>query len=575
MNTKQKNVAHIGIFGLGTLLSVLGAYSMFPAPPNGLGIFRHLFAPTNYALAMLIVLLAVYITRKNAKIELYHRGGGCIMALAMVYMVGGSLCGIDMLLRFCKAAQHISIAYCVVGLILSLRFLPVFSTVADELGPNTHVGLKIAYYMLNISIYATHTFSTHFFNAAFNLSLAHYGWITCLSSFYLVNIFIGPVADKYLITKKLTITMSAISTGVYSTFLILRNMRKDNMILMVGIFSLYIITMSPVFSMFDVLVLNDLSKKYSEKAVEERKQIFSRIRMWASFGHATSGMSIAYIHRIITDGSGASHTESANTQFTVLVCVIVAASAIFISIVSLCSSEVTESRVDAAKESAGGVGEARDVVEAKSESKKDLLRNPNFYALLFSITAIGVTRGISSCFLVSYMSLYFKVAFSKVTSILCVRTLTEMLVFYHSKHLLKFFGYHWLLFFALGAATLREFNYAHMPDTKYIMYFAMANETLKGISSACLTFSAVNIADSLGGKKNKAFAQTCYSACYNGVSLLISSLLSIATLELLQDFRSLFLMSSLVGFTSGCVLIIKYGLIDRSMGFSRQVKAMA
>ncbi|KAI5189586.1 hypothetical protein NECID01_0609 [Nematocida sp. AWRm77] len=571
---QNRNIPHTVLFAGGLLASLaVGVQESTQTQKSSLG--QVYISPYIYAFVCLVLLGLLYLTKKNT-LTLYHKMSGGLLACGM----GGIAASMldthksPIVEGFRIISTHYACLYFLCGLVLSLRFLPVLSSIAQEIGPNSHMDLKIGYLALNIAIYTTHTYSTFFFSKKLELLICDYGYIGCLSVFYMTNILVGPLIDKYRITKRTAMFGIVASTCVYSLFLIAKNTCK-NIWIMGCVFGMYLVLLSPVFSLFDVLVLNHISKVYSEKSVVERKEVFSRIRMWASFGHAFAGPMIAYITWLFSEKNLGQHGKEAIAAngFTMLISILFVSAAIFVAIVYFSVEEMQKSKQEVGvKEKLADSSEtisAQKNASAKEEkvaSSRSLLLNPEFLFFLFVITSIGVTRGVSSYYLVSYMNTYFEVNFSKISSIMCLRTISEMGIFYYSKYLLKYFGYHWLLLFSLIGATLREFNYAHMPNSRLTIIYAVLNEMFKGISSACLIFSSVNIADSLAGKENKAFSQMCCSGCYNGASLLVSSLLSIGAIRAFEDFRSLFLCSSLFGLVCSIIIVIKYGIIDRHLG---------
>lgn len=587
MNGKKIDIPGVVLYPLGAAYSAYIATYAKNMLLKKERVSSRLLSPCNYAASTIALLALIVLTRKKKKsLEVAFASA----AAANMALLLGSRCFTH--LAFGRASlflQHCTLGYFVCGSIFATRFLPVISRVAAEMEVGSHLDLKLAYLMLNISIYATHSFSMHFFNRQLQLPVAKYGWVSCMCVFYVTNMFLGPVADKYGITKRLAIGLSFVSTVIYTSFLLVKSYFEVDIFVICGIFSLYTMALSPIFSFYDVLVLGYLKEKHSECTKEERKEIFSRIRMWASVGHAIAGLVISYIYELVGTENKLSVKDSSSTQFNVLVGVVWIGSVFFMVTAYFSLNEVKRASIGenpalngAEKENKHTNGKIEQIDASKhgqtgnsswstsDEKPASLFRDPDFLFLLFSITSIGVTRGISSFFLVSYMSLYFKLEFAKISSIMCLRTISELMVLYFIKPLMQCFGYYWLLVFSLFAVSLREFNYAHMPKSPYVLYYAVANEMLKGISSASLTFSAVNIADSLAGSRNKAQAQTCYSGCYNGLSILISSLLSVAAVNAFEDFRALFLSSSSIGFLCTSILVVKYGFIDGKLKLRRK-----
>ncbi|KAI5189226.1 hypothetical protein NEMIN01_0392 [Nematocida minor] len=637
---KEKNIRHMLLFPLGAAYSAAMAVRHTILPTSS-ELVNSLFSVCNYSAIVLIILAAIFAS-KRTPLDKLQKIYGSVFIGASFYLFLHRLSASPILARIAIFAQNYLCLYFVVGSIFMWDSLPFISILSKELSPNTHWDFKLGYFVLNISIYSTHTYSLHFFNSQLDLPVADYGFFGCMSIFYIANTIIGPIAERHNATKKATLLFSFLSALVYTFFIVIRAFKEQlsGLFTICSVFSLYVIILSPIFPLYDVLVMHHLSKEYRELEKTERKEIFTRIRMWASIGHAMSGIVISYIYKTLDMSNGVAKKDDSSLQFFILIAVVIISTAMFIHIVNSSLEEKTDAVSTQAKQkteeeiavektvlleetivkqamddeivkqtvliSQETISAAKKTEEfadqkteknqkdnatdsertvriesradgkdgtegAQSDKPQNLLKSGNFWFLGFVIAAIGATRGISSHFLVTYLSVYFDVKFSKVTSILCIRTFSEMCILYYSKHLLKYFGYYWLLLFSLLAATLRDFNYSLLPTNNTIL-FATANEVLKGISSSCLTFSAVNIVDELADHNNKALAQTFYSGVYNGISILLSSIMSICIIRVFRDFRSLFHVSSTIGFICSCIVIVKYGFIDNKLTLRRRVK---
>lgn len=572
MAKRDTNLAHMIMFPVGAFYSVGMAQKDKLALLLDERITQVVFSVCNYAFAMILLFSVIFSVNRNP-LRRVHAVYGSIFIIACSYLFIYRLSERLIIHKLASVAQHYILGYFTVGSIFMWERLPLVSIFAKELAPDSHWDFKIGYLALNIFIYSTHTYSLHFFNNQLELAISDYGYFGCLSFFYIANTIIGPYAERNKATKKATIWMSIISTIIYCLFAVIRIYKETlgTLLIICGVFSVYVIVLSPIFPLYDVLVLHHLSKEYKELDLAERKEIFTRIRLWASIGHAISGMVISYIYKTL-DTSGRSFKEDSSLQFFVLIGVVVICTCVFVGVVYSSLEEKTDITTMQFKKKPAQIDrKEKDAPVKEGEQKKpqNLLKNGNFLFLVFVITAIGSTRGISSHYLVTYLSVYFGVEFSKVTSILCIRTISEMGILYYSKYLLKYFGYYWLLLFSLLSATLRDFNYAFLSKTHPIIC-ATANEVFKGISSSCLIFSAVNIVDELAENHNKALAQTFYSGFYNGISILLSSVLSLVIIRYFKDFRSLFHMSSTIGFICCCIVVVKYGFIDNKLHFRRK-----
>ncbi|KAI5184975.1 hypothetical protein NEHOM01_0526 [Nematocida homosporus] len=579
----ERNSAHLLVFLVGLAYSAINIIQpkLFRLKDHALT--NALFLPCNYAVMILLLLALLYRTKQKQLGE-YHKIHGVLLISGMIYLLLARLGSHPVLSQIGSLVHQYVFLYFLGGLVQSLRFLPGVALLAREVGPNAHGGFKVGYLALNVAIYSTHTYSMDFFRSQLSLPIADYGYIGSMSIFYLANIFFSAAADRYKITKKMTIILALLSTVVYSGFFLLRDMQCRNVLIICMVYSLYVILLSPVFPLYDALILAQLDKEHQATTPELKKEIFSRIRMWASIGHAFSGVIISHIHktfRAVEAVDSRSEEESNSSLFSVLMGVLISSIILFVLITTKYVDEKDSTKVTGAKPSTTSEtslnessskketdGEDKEEIGVVSSSSgksnsRELLLNPDFLFLLFVITSIGVTRGVSSYYLVTYMTVYFKKKFSSITAIFCIRTFSEMIIMYSSKPLLKHFGYHWLLYFSLIAVAVREFNYAIMPQGQYTVVYAAVNEVLKGISASCLIVSAVNIANAYGGKHNKGLAQACYSGCYNGMSILISSLVGMVAVRVFKDFRSLFFVSSLIGFSCSILVIIKYQIIDK------------
>ncbi len=179
--------------------------------------------------------------------------------------------------------------------------------------PGTH--LDAAYLFLNFALYSVHSYSTHFINKRWNLSIADYGYVNSMGIFYMMNIPFGILADRYKKTRAILITNMAVSTLIYLLFLLPERIVLFGKWQAVIIFTAYIMAISPVFPLIDTLVLNYLRESYPSFSEEMRKEQFSRIRLWASFGHAAIGSLISYVSNNFQDKSAMSEDDLCTSSF--------------------------------------------------------------------------------------------------------------------------------------------------------------------------------------------------------------------------------------------------------------------
>ncbi|KAH9387327.1 uncharacterized protein NEMAJ01_2241 [Nematocida major] len=552
-----KKMARMGLFPIGAIYSIRKAF-LKDAKSIDNKLIQSLFLPCNYAFGSLLLFgaIALSMPRPWSFLQKMH---GSLFALSSLWIMLSRATKSILAPRIAVFAQHYMSGYFLCGSVFSWENLPLLSLISKEISPNTHWDFKLGYLVLNIAIYSQ-TYALFLFNRQLNFPISDFGYFGCMSFFYVAGTFIGRSVEKKQWTKKATISFALMAAAVYSTFFFLRvyTSAYNSVPLICLIFSIYTVCISPVFPFYDVLVMHHLRKEYREMEKYERKEIFTRIRMWASIGHAIAGIAILYIYTVL-NGKKESEEERAGSAlfFFVLIGVMAVGLGVFVAIVHFSLQEKTEPQESSQKTLQKKAGSA----EKSVKPQQNLLKNGDFLFLLFVIVSIGTTRGISSNYLVTYLAMEFNLHFSKVTYVMCIRTISEMAILYYSKHLLKYLGYHWLLLGSLLAATLRDFNYAFLPRT-YTIVFATLGEVLKGVSSSCIVFSAVNIMDEIADANNKAQAQTMYSACYNGVSILLSSLLSLAIIRYFSDLRALFHASSSIGLLCCCVIIVKYGLIQ-------------
>lgn len=520
-----------------------------------------------YAGVNLAAMPTLYFLCGRRKIHTSHAVMSAMLGVANAFLVFLPLVSYkaDLLLPCSTFSVHFSLLYFFAAAVLQLRGVPGIQPLAAEIAPGTHLDIKAAYLFLNFAIYAVHSYAMHFINKQWELPIADYGYVSAMGIFYTSNIAFGALADRWRATKPMLITMMVVSTAIYSMFKLPPSVITFGKWEVVAVCSLYNVTVSPVFPLFDVLVMSHLEREHPSISAEERKGVFSRIRLWASFGHAAIGLLISYVSNT-TGAARSAKSEDYSKNFDVLLGFLVISSAVFCLLTYF--RVPSNHQGDAGSlQVVGEGGKKRRHSGAKISDIAHLLGSFDFAFFLFVVTCIGVTRTTSSCFLVSYMATYFGQDFTKVTTIMCVRTISEILILYYGKSLLKLYGYHWLLFMSLACATLRELCYGLIPRGDYVFVLSMAVEILKGVSAACLVFSGVHIADTLSAGKTRNLAQSLFSSFYNGVSVLLSSVLSIVVAHTLEDFRSLFLATACVGFGGLSAIVIKYGLVDGLMPF--------
>jgi Na+/melibiose symporter-like transporter len=134
-----------------------------------------------------------------------------------------------------------------------------------------------------------------------------------------------------------------------------------------------------------------------------------------------------------------------------------------------------------------------------------LLGNPQYAFFLLVVFLIGLSKHVLSILSVQFISLKFGTNNFIVGLTQATTVLPEVLLFYFGHYMVQSMGIHWLMVFAQIATVTRCLVLGWIPPSYlFLVYFV---ESLKGVSTACLTLASVQLSHELAPPGLEAVAQ--------------------------------------------------------------------
>lgn len=157
-------------------------------------------------------------------------------------------------------------------------------------------------------------------------------------------------------------------------------------------------------------------------------------------------------------------------------------------------------------------------------------------------------------------------------------SISEIVVYFSSKHLVATLGVYWLLLFSQFCGIIRILGYAYSPDKVHdIVYYLL--EVTKGLNSGLIVSAGVRVASDIALPGTATTAQGLFSGVYKGISISLaggSGAIILATFN--DNLKTLFKFIGFTAvFTTGS-FFLKFLLIDRTIGlpgFRRRERAPA
>ena len=425
---------------------------------------------------------------------------------------------------------------------------------------------KLIYFMLNMAIYSTHTFTAMYFYRQWGLQIYQFGAVTSLAAVQFIGaLFWGHVADRT--GKHKTILICSII--VYSLLFALLNLkvftRPDQIMarivhtsVLYGVAHFFVANFFPL---IDAQVFAMLSENPNFS-----KEIFGRQRLWGTLGHGLTTLLTAWL--IQKFGFIGMFVSMGVTNGLLLLSVV-------IGIPSNIKIDKKAAQHHHHQQSKDGEEKDKNQDKAHAETASSfqrsrhpairLLMNGHFLFLLFVVLLAGYVRSVMSYFLGFYMQIEMDQTPVMIAFTYLFRMGSEVAIFFFNKPLLRYFGVYWLLIIAQIAGILRVLGYGYLPPKGNWFYLSFAIELLKGTSTACLVSAGVRLSNDIAPPGCGNTAQAYFSGIYSGLSAALGGALGGLIIYLLpgHSVAGMFRVTFFISFCALIIQILKYSLIDR------------
>lgn len=191
-----------------------------------------------------------------------------------------------------------------------------------------------------------------------------------------------------------------------------------------------------------------------------------------------------------------------------------------------------------------------------------LIRSQDYLVFLLVILLAGITRGVTGNYLPQYLEKTMHMTTFGISIMLQSRLLTEVGIFFVGPFLLNRLGIHWLLTVAQITGLVRVGLYAVIPSHPPWSSTPFAIELLKGISSACLISAGALYAHNVSPTGVEATAQGLYSGVHSYLSNAASGFFGGIILQIHRDdpdsYKVLFLYTSLLSALGLAIYIFRF-----------------
>lgn len=389
---------------------------------------------------------------------------------------------------------------------------------------------KLLYFVLNLLVFSTFTFTAKYFEDIWNVPGYHYGYILglCAVSFS-GSLLWSLLADR---TQRHRTILVLAAVGYTGSFCLLKvgpfqgsplGIRLAFIAACYGLANFFTSALFPLLDNQVFMMLSAEPKLFS-------KELFGRQRLFGILGQSA----ITMLNGICIGRWGF------DSMFINLV----------ISCLAFCILVIF------------GIPETGGPTQPLSESHASpppkepfvhsvvrLLRSRDYLTFLLVIFLASVTRGVTGNYLPQYLEKTMHLSTSEISFILQSRLLTEVGIFFIGPALLKWIGLYWLLAVAQITGLVRVGLYAVLPSHPPWSSVPVAIELLKGINSACLISSGALYANNASPAGVEATAQGLYSGVHSYLSNAASGFLGGMILQIHRDgpdpYKVLFLYTSL------------------------------
>lgn len=179
-----------------------------------------------------------------------------------------------------------------------------------------------------------------------------------------------------------------------------------------------------------------------------------------------------------------------------------------------------------------------------------LLRSQDYIIFLLVTLLAGITRGVTGNYLPQYLEKTMRMTTFEISVMLQSRLMTEVGIFFIGPFLLNRLGIHWLLTVSQITGLARVGLYAVIPSHPPWSSAPLVIELLKGVNSACFISAGALYAHNVSPTGIEATAQGFYSGVHSYLSNAASGFFGGIILQLHRDdpntYKVLFLYTGLL-----------------------------
>lgn len=191
-----------------------------------------------------------------------------------------------------------------------------------------------------------------------------------------------------------------------------------------------------------------------------------------------------------------------------------------------------------------------------------LLRNPNYLFLLVFVFLAGSARAVMTSFVAMYWNEDMDLDTSKVAIAANFGILMEIIIFFMSPFLLRFFGIYWMLIFSQISMALRCWFYAYLPASPDMVYYVYAIELLKGTAFGFAQIAGVKICVEVAPPGLEATAQAVYTSFYSQLPAVLSAAIG-GRLYQWYGAKILFFITAIISTAALVLFFVKYTVDGR------------
>lgn len=389
---------------------------------------------------------------------------------------------------------------------------------------------KLLYLLLNMSVYSCYHFGPLYLHTVWQIPFDQLSFLNILTAFsFFGSILWSSLTDRSGYHRLFLLALALLFCSSFSFLhipLVQSIFMASSSEMRLFVVSLCFFATSFFLSGLFPLLDNRVFQILTANGINN-KELYGRQRLWGAVGQAIMGPLIGKWMDL----------WGYNAIFASLwICTL-----LFVVAVLLCVPKNTHTP------------EKKQEQQARKASLMRTLFDLEFFLFLLMIAVGGFSRGVVGNFLSLYLKSYFGMEPGNQGWVMFIRVAPEILCFFTSKYIIKFFGLVPTLLIGLFTGTVRVGVYSFLPVRKELGKVALAVELLKGVNNALLITSGAQLAHELAPKDSAALAQGLFMGVHGNLATALAGLAGMIILKIDRNER--FALISLFRFTFAISLI--------------------